>query len=109
MTLLILPLMESVEADDPLQKVLYIGTLIVTSGMLLVTRVHLARHPGCQTASRSDLRRGMSIDLSMMVLFAVALAIALVLPGIGYLGLFVMFFTGPVQSVVARMLRVRPH
>jgi len=96
-------------ADDPLQKVLYIGTLIVTSGMLLVTRVHLARHPGCHTASRSDLRRGMSIDLSMMVLFAVALAIALVLPAIGYLGLFVMFFTGPVQSVVARMLRVRPH
>lgn len=94
-------------ADDPLQKVLYIGTLVFTSGMLLLTRVHLSRHPGLHTASASDLRRGMSIDLSMIVLFLVALAVALVVPAVGYLGLLVMFLTGPVQSVVARMLRVR--
>ncbi|SDQ55040.1 TMEM175 family protein [Microbacterium sp. cf332] len=92
-------------ADDALQKVLYIGPLVVASGVLLVTRVHLARHLGLHSASRKDLRLGMSIDLSMIVLFLAALAIALVFPPVGYLGLLVMFLTGPVQNVTARMLR----
>ena len=92
-------------ADDALQKVLYIGTLLITSGMLLVTRVYLARHPDLHRASRDDLRLGMSIDLSMIVLFLVALAIALFFPAVGYFGLFVMFLTGTAQKLMARVLR----
>lgn len=92
-------------ADDALQKVLYIGTLVVTSGMLLVTRIHLSRHPDLHSASRQDVRAGISVDLSMIVLFLVALAIAIVFPAVGYLGLFVMFLTGTVQKLMARMLR----
>lgn len=92
-------------ADDALQKTLYIGTLVVTSGMLLVTRIYLARHPDLHSASRQDVRAGISVDLSMIVLFLVALAIAIVFPAVGYLGLFVMFLTGTVQKLMARMLR----
>ncbi|KAA9089233.1 TMEM175 family protein [Microbacterium radiodurans] len=91
--------------DDPLQKILYIGTLVATSAVLLITRIHLARHPDLHDASRADLRAGMSIDVSMIVLFGVALAVGLLWPAVGYAGLFVMFLTGPVQSVVVRILR----
>lgn len=92
-------------ADDAPQKTLYIGTLVVTSGMLLVTRIYLARHPDLHSASRRDVRAGISVDMSMIVLFLVALAIAIVFPAVGYLGLFVMFLTGTVQKLMARMLR----
>lgn len=91
--------------DDPLQKVLYIGSLIATTAMLLATRIHLVRHPELHTSSRADLRVGMSIDVSMIVLFALALVIAITVPAIGYLGLFVMFLTGLVQRGVIRLLR----
>lgn len=92
-------------ADDALQKVLYIGTLVVTSAVLLATRIYLTRHPELHRSSREDLRSGMSIDLSMIALFLLALAIALVFPAVGYLSLLVMFLTGPVQAVMERMLR----
>jgi uncharacterized membrane protein len=92
-------------ADDGLQKVLYIGTLVLASATLLVTRIHLSRHPELHDASPHELRSGISVDLSMIVLFLAALAIAIVFPAVGYLGLLVMFFTGTVQKVTARMLR----
>ncbi|QLD11943.1 TMEM175 family protein [Microbacterium oleivorans] len=92
-------------ADDPLQKILYIGTLVLASAVLLTTRIHLMRHPELHRASLTDLRTGMSVDIAMIALFVAALAIAIVFPTLGYLGLFVMFLTGPVQSLVARMLR----
>ncbi|MDD7928248.1 TMEM175 family protein [Microbacterium sp. NM3R9] len=91
--------------DDPLQKAIYIGSLIATTGILLATRIHLLRRPELHSSARADLRVGMSIDVSMIVLFALALVIAIAVPAIGYLALFVMFLTGVVQRGVSRLLR----
>lgn len=91
--------------DDPLQKAIYIGSLIATTGLLLATRIHLTRHPDLHTSTPAELRAGMSIDLSMTVLFARALVVAIAVPAIGYLALFVMFLTGVVQRGMSRLLR----
>lgn len=92
-------------ADDPLQKVLYIGSLVLTSGVLLVTRIYLARHPALHDSARDDLRVGMSIDVSMILLWLIALGLAIAFPVLGYATLLIMFATGAVQSLVARLLR----
>ncbi len=92
-------------ADDALQKVLYIGSLVITSALLLATRFYVSRHPELHDASRAELRAGMSIDISMIALWLVALGLAIVFPVLGYTTLFIMLLTGVVQSIVARILR----
>lgn len=94
-------------ADDPLQKVLYIGTLVVTSVMLLITRLYLARHPQLHELTPDDLRIGVSIDLAMIALWLLALGLSLAFPVIGYASLLVMFGTGAVQGLIVRLLRRR--
>lgn len=91
--------------DDALQKLLYIGTLMLTSAVMLGTRVYLLRHPALHRMPVTDLRAGMAIDISMIVLFGVALGLSVVFPVLGYYPLFVMLLTGPAQAVISRVMR----
>lgn len=94
-------------AEDTGVKVVYIGSMIVTCLLTLVQRLFLHAHPQLHDISSDDLRRGMSVDISMAVLFGVALALSVAFPVLSYFPLFVMLLTGPVQTLVARMLGVR--
>jgi uncharacterized membrane protein len=99
--------MDSNGPDGRLVKTIYIGSMILTSLLTLAMRTYLFRHRSLLTASDDELRRGMAVDLSMALLFAVALVLALLFPVLGYWSLFVMGLTGPVQEVLARMLGAR--
>jgi uncharacterized membrane protein len=91
-------------SGDWVVKALYIGSMILTSLLMLAMRTYLVRHPSLHVASIYDLRRGMAVDISMALLFALALALTLLFPVLGYYPLFLMAFSGPVQEVIARML-----
>lgn len=88
---------------DALQTVVYIGTLTLTQVTTLCGWVYLRRHPDLTTAAPATLRAGVVGDLSAIILFAVALAIALLLPEHTYGGLLVLVLTGPVSRLLSRL------
>ena len=90
--------------DDPLQETIYIGSLAVTSIVLNLTRVYLARHPMLHSESKDDLRRGLVTGWVITALFLVALAVALVVPVIGYSALFLLFLTQPISAFLVRRI-----
>ncbi|RGE19306.1 TMEM175 family protein [Leucobacter sp. wl10] len=94
--------------DDAVAKTLYIGSLALTALMSLVVRVYLRAHPALHTVSRRELLTGVAVDVSLVLLFGVALAAALLIPGIGYYALFVMALSGVVQKALGKMLRADP-
>lgn len=92
---------------DPVVKSVYIGTMILISLLNLVQRLLLFRHPELHSIPHDDTLRHMAVDIAMVVLFAVALVLAVVVPWISYFALFLLMLTGPTQRVFARMLGVR--
>ncbi len=90
--------------DDPVVKIVYIGSMVVTSLVMLGQRLYLRAHPQLHRITEPHLVAGASADIAMAVLFIVALAVAVLVPAIGYWALLVMFLVTPVQHVIARML-----
>ena len=93
--------------DDVMVKVVYIGTMTLTSLLALVQRLVLHRHPTLHSIDDDELRRGMGVDIAMALLFALALVISVTVPAIGYFALFLLVLTGPAHRLFARMLGVR--
>lgn len=94
---------------DPLQKVVYIGTLIATQLATLAAGVYLVRHPELSTAAPSTYRAGVLGDLAAIILFALALMVAVLVPDIGYAGLFLLLLNAPVSRLIDRLSRRRSH
>lgn len=94
-------------AEDGAAKAVYIGSMIATCLLSVVIMLYLYAHPGLHAMTPADLRAGMAAQLATATLFAIALAVTLAFPALGYLPLLVMFATGPAQVLYGRMLRVR--
>lgn len=90
--------------SDPLQKIIYIGTLMLTQVTTLAARFYLLRHPELTTAGVDRIHRGISADISAIVLFAVALTVASATGPNGYNALFVLLLTGPLGALLNRLL-----
>jgi uncharacterized membrane protein len=91
-------------SGDWVVKTLYIGSMILTSLLMLAMRTYLVRHPALHVATPFELRRGMAVDIAMALLFAIALILSLSFEVLGYWSLFIMAFSGPVQELIARTL-----
>lgn len=82
---------------------LYIGTMLAISGLLSAMTVYASRHPGlCDDPVPAGL---VASALIMFGLYALALTIAMIFPGINYLSLFVLSLTAPAQKLVMRRRR----
>lgn len=90
-------------------KALYIGSMILTAVLSIVTRAYLLRHPALHRGPSAPLLQGMAADVAMAILFGVALTVALVVPSWGYYPMFVMFLVGPLQALIARGFGVQEH
>ena len=90
--------------DDILARVLYIGSLILTSLMSLAVRLYVRNHPNLRTGGDREVTNGAAIDISLAFLFTVALVLAAVFPVVGYYSLFVMLLSDPVQRIVRRLM-----
>lgn len=92
---------------DPLQAVVYIGTLIMTQVTTLAGWLYLARHRDLGTVSTEAIRLGAIGDVAAIVLFAAALAIAVAASPDGYAGLFLLLLSDPMSRLLNRLLRKR--
>lgn len=90
---------------DAWAKVVYIGSMILTSFVTLVQRVYLMRHPELHHVSAQTLRDGLGADISLCVLFTVALVVAVLVPQVGYYALFLMVLTGTMQWLLKPLLQ----
>ncbi len=90
--------------DDRLAKVLYVGSMIATSLFSLAIRLYLRRHPELRRHPTPYLTAGIAADLATTLLFATALAVALLVPAIGYYALLLMLLTPVVQGLVLRLI-----
>ncbi|MCR2762767.1 TMEM175 family protein [Microbacterium sp. zg.B48] len=86
---------------DPVQRVLYIGTLLATSLVLLATRIYIRRRPELHAIAEDHQRAGMIGAVTMSTLFAAALVLAVTVPAIGYWSLFLVLLTSPVSAWLA--------
>jgi uncharacterized membrane protein len=90
--------------EDAVAKTLYIGSLVLVAVMSLVIRLYLRAHPALHALGRRDLLLGLTDDISLVLLFALALAITLLIPVVGYYSLLVMALSGPAQKLIAKVL-----
>lgn len=93
-----LGLMES----DPLQAVIYIGTLILMQLTSLAGRLYLLQHPDHTQADRATIRLGATADAVAAVLFGVGLVVVILVGSWGYFSLFLLGLTGPLARLFAR-------
>ena len=91
---------------DAATKVVYVGTMIAISTLLLAQRLYLSKHTELHHASPQRLRMGIASDLATVLCFGIALAILVAVPAWGSYPMFVMFFSGVIQRVVARRIGV---
>lgn len=94
--------------DDAVAKALYIGSLALTALMSLVVRLYLRGHPALHRVSSAELQTGVAVDVSLVLLFGVALGLALLFPVIGYFALLVMGLSGVVQRALEKAIRRNP-
>jgi uncharacterized membrane protein len=88
-------------SDDPLAKVLYIGTMAVSSALLAVVARVIARD---RSLRDSDDGPDPLQSTATTVTFVVALVVSLALPAAGYWPLFLLFLTDPVAHSIRRLV-----
>ena len=92
---------------DTVVKGLYIGSLTAVVLMLALQRGWLLRHPDLRETDDVTVARGLSFDLSMLLLYVLALVVVLIFPMTSYLPLFLMVLVAPVQRVLGRFVERR--
>ncbi|MBN9157955.1 MULTISPECIES: TMEM175 family protein [unclassified Microbacterium] len=90
---------------DSTQKIVYIGSLLMSSLFMVATRVYLWRHPALHRIAPGSLRRGIVAEIVTATMFAISLIVSICVPAIGYSALFLLVLSGPIQALVARRQR----
>lgn len=91
-----------VTSHDPGIKALYIGSMVLTSLMLVIIALYVRAHPELHDLSSIELAHHLGAVIAMAVLFAVAMAISLLVPASSYFPLFILVLTGWLVRLFAR-------
>jgi uncharacterized membrane protein len=111
LTVVVLPFATQVVAGfppDPLPVAIYIGTITLSSACitvlgLLVVRRDALRRPGTE----DDARAGLISGVVTTALFALALVLGTAIRSVNYLGLLLLFVSGPLERLVDRAAGAR--
>ena len=88
---------------DPGQLALYIGTMLVTSLIMAAIQLVLLRNP--QLLDGNPRQRGdLAPALANTILFALALVMALTIPGVGFWSLLALALRGVLERLLRRRL-----
>jgi uncharacterized membrane protein len=90
---------------DPLQLVLYIGTMLATSLLTLAMRWWLGHRPELVASGHHFDPSGFASMAVVSALFAVALLLAVLIPGLGYWAMLVLLLGAPLDALLARRRR----
>ncbi|PVE97323.1 hypothetical protein DC434_05000 [Microbacterium sp. TPD7012] len=88
---------------DPLQETVYIGTLILTQVATLAAKLYLLRHPDLTSAPIARVRQDVAGDVAAIILFGLALGIAVAIGDQGYFALFLLLLTGILAHALNRL------
>lgn len=104
-TIVVMPVATSLSTQmesDWAQPLVYIGTLLATSLMLLLTRTYLRSHPDLHQMSDDDAVMGIRASFIVSGLFLAALVLSVVIPGAGNWPLLLMLLSEPLQRLDRR-------
>ncbi|MGO2746821.1 TMEM175 family protein, partial [Microbacterium sp.] len=93
--------------SDPLQVVLYIGTLILTQITTFAGRLYLLQHPTYTRSEPERIRMGAVSDVVSATLFFVAMLIVIAVGSVGYFALFLLGLTGLLTRALSGRSRAR--
>lgn len=93
--------------SDPLQAVLYIGTLILTQLTTLAGRIYVLKKPAFTTTDRQQIRFSAVADVASALLFGIALVIVVMVGSQGYYALFLLTLTGVLAKLLNRLIGAR--
>lgn len=91
------------DSSDPLVVTVYIGSMAAASILLLAQWIFLSAHPRLHDFTEQRLHRGVTTTLAMSVLFVLSLAVAVLVPAIGYLALFLLGLVGPLAGLLGHL------
>lgn len=92
-------------AQDTLTRAVYIGSLLLVSVASFIIRLYLRAHPQIDGRTEESARDGLALDSSLILLFGIALVVAVLVPQIGYWSLLVMLLSGVTQQLLRRFWR----
>jgi uncharacterized membrane protein len=92
---------------DALQKVLYIGTMLVSTLITVAMYAVLDRRPVLRSPEAPPTRPGQVRSLVLAGLFGLALVLTLTVPALGYLPTLLLFLRRLVERAVTRRLDAR--
>jgi uncharacterized membrane protein len=104
-TVVILPVVTAMVGSmdtDHLQILLYVGTMLANSLVMTAMVLVVRREPALWSPDTHPGFEGLAGSLAVTALFVVALALALLVPGVGYLALLVLVLSDPLQAVLQR-------
>jgi uncharacterized membrane protein len=90
---------------EPTQLAIYIGTMLATSLLTLALQVWLRRHPHLMDVDNPAQAEATTSMVVACGLFALALLLALVVPGLGYWALLALLLNPLLDRVLARRVR----
>lgn len=90
---------------EPLQLVLYIGTMLATSLLTLAMRWWLGHRPELVAPGHRFDPSGLWSTAAISALFAVALALAVVVPGLDYWAMLILLVSPAVDALISRRRR----
>ena len=105
LTIVFLPVitaMVGVMDTDRLQIVIYVGTMLLNSLILGVMTVEVRRHPETWGGEVGPGTGEVAGSIAVVLLFALALLVALVVPGVGYLALLLLLLSNPLEALLER-------
>lgn len=92
---------------DPLQKLVYIGTMLLSSLIMVAMYAVLERNPGLRAWGAPPMRSGRISSWVLAGLFTLALALSLAVPALGYLPTVLLLLTRPIERRITGRLDVR--
>jgi uncharacterized membrane protein len=102
LTIVILPFPTTLVAatsDDTLARVLYLGTMTVSSALLAAIAYEIGRH---RSLRDTDAQPGIRQSTGTTIAFLLALVISVVFPAISYWSLLLLFLVDPIIRLVWR-------
>lgn len=94
---------------DHVQLAMYIGTMVVIAGLLTAMTVLLRQHPEAWTDGSSVPVERVYSGLALTVMLAVALVLALTVPGLNYWAMLVLLLSRPARVILQAITRIPIH
>ncbi len=99
-----LSLVNAVPADTA-QKAVYVGSMLACTLVMVGMQLVVRRSPAMWADGQPPRNGGLAATLALALLLTVVLVVALLVPGgQGYLAMFLMALTAPLQKVISRRL-----